>query len=253
MSGVRTVRRSTRTALTAALVLTAPLLLGAAPPPPSAAAHVQRTVVGRSVRGRPIVLVHRWRDGATRRLLVVGNLHGDETAGRRVVRRLRRAVLPASVDLWLVPTANPDGTAARRRTNADGVDLNRNFPRLWRSAGRGTDVWSGPAPASEPETRVLMRVARSVRPSTTVVLHQPLDGVDAYHAKSLGLVRALSAATGLPVRVFDCGGTCHGTFTDWANARTPGRYVTVELTERVPDAEVSRVAAGLLRVAATGP
>ena len=89
-------------------------------------------------------------------------MHGDERAGTRVVRRLRRLPLPAGVDLWLVPTMNPDGAAADVRTNAHAVDLNRNFPRYWRSAGAGTATWSGPSPASEPETRALQALLRSV-------------------------------------------------------------------------------------------
>ena len=45
-------------------------------------------------------------------MLVIGSIHGDEQAGLRVVRRLRpREHLPADLDLWLVPTVNPDGTA----------------------------------------------------------------------------------------------------------------------------------------------
>ena len=102
-------------------------------------------MIGTSVQGRPIVAVHRWRPGATRTLLVIGNMHGDEQAGLRVVRRLRKHSFPAAVDLWLIRSVNPDGTAADRRTNAHGVDLNRNFPRRWKSAGRGTSQWSGPS------------------------------------------------------------------------------------------------------------
>jgi predicted deacylase len=225
-------------------------LLGPSASAQASPVHSERLVLGRSVQGRPIVAWHRWHDGANRTLLVLGNVHGDEQAGLRVVRRLRRAPLPPAVDLWVIPSGNPDGTAADRRTNAHGVDLNRNFPRFWRRTGRGTTQWSGPVAASEPETRLLMRVVRRLRPRTTVVLHQPLSGVDAYRAKSLRLVRDLARESGLPVKVFDCRGGCHGTFTDWHNARTPGRAVTVELGATVPATQVRRVAGALLRVAA---
>lgn len=217
----------------------------------TSAVHSERVVVGTSVRGRPIVAFHRWRDGATRTVLVVGNLHGDERAGLRVVRDLRTRRLPDAVNLWLVRSGNPDGTAADRRTNAHGVDLNRNFPRLWVRAGRGTANWSGPRAASEPETRALMALVRRIRPRTTLIFHQPLFGVDSYRAKSMSLVRALSRATGLPVRRFDCRGGCHGTFTDWHNARTAGRAVTVEFGHRASGARVARVARAVLSVGPT--
>jgi len=205
--------------------------------------------VGTSVEGRPITAVHRWSQGATRTMLVVGSIHGDERAGQRVVRRLRAASLPDGVDLWLVRTMNPDGVAADGRTNASGVDLNRNFPRHWLAAGADTPQWSGPFAASEPETAAVMSLLRDVRPHTTLVFHQPLYGIDSYRAKSRTLVRRLGRETGLPVRPFDCGGVCHGTLTDWHNARLPGRAVTVELGRTASDAQVDRVARGLLRVA----
>jgi protein MpaA len=199
------------------------------------------------VQGRAIVAVHRWTDGATRTALVIGSMHGDERAGMRVVRRLRTASLPAGLDLWLVRTMNPDGTAADRRTNAHGVDLNRNFPRFWVRAGAGTTTWSGPSPASEPETRAMQAFLRDVSPHTTLVFHQPLNGVDSYRAKSMTLVRRLSRETGLPVRSFDCHGGCHGTLTDWYNDRLDGRAVTVELGRSAAAGQISQVTRGLLR------
>jgi murein peptide amidase A len=219
-------------------------------PVAGAAGEAQRedTVVGTSAQGRPIVAVHRWRAGATKRVLVIGNMHGDERAGLRVVSRLVTRRLPTNVDLWLIRSINPDGTAADRRTNARGVDLNRNFPRRWVRAGRGTTQWAGPSAASEPETTSLMAFVRKVRPRTTVVFHQPLYGVDSYRAKSPALVRALSHDTGLPVKSFDCRGGCHGTFTDWLNDRTAGRAVTVEFGHRASAARLDRVARAVLRV-----
>ena len=219
------------------------------PPSVAAAPLVEHVVIGTSVQGRPIVAVHRWRPGATRTLLVIGNIHGDEQAGLRVVHRLLTDSLPSAVDLWLIRSANPDGTAADRRTNAHGVDLNRNFPRHWVSAGRGTSNWSGPRAASEPETRALLSFVRRIQPRTTIVFHQPLDGVDAYRAKSMTLVHRLARESGLPVKTFDCHGGCHGTFTDWLNTGTPGRAVTVEFGDRASGAQIARMKRAVLTVA----
>jgi succinylglutamate desuccinylase len=221
----------------------------AAAPAAPASVHEATVVIGTSVQGRPIRAVHRWTDGATRSTVVVGSIHGDERAGMRVVRRLVTAELPAGVDLWLVRTMNPDGTASDRRTNGHGVDLNRNFPTYWRLAGAGTETWSGPTAASEPETRAAMSFLRTVAPRTTLVFHQPLSGVDSYRARSLTLVRRLSRLLHLPVRSFDCAGGCHGTLTDWHNRHLPGRAVTIELGPRVSTTEVARYARGLLQVA----
>jgi hypothetical protein len=95
----------------------------------------------------------------------------------------------------------------------------------------------------------VLRFVKAIRPRTTVVLHQPLFGVDSYRAKSMPLVRALSQGTGLPVRSFGCRGGCHGTFTEWHNDRTPGRAVTIEFGRIASDPRIGRVARAVLRVA----
>src|SRR5450432_2751618 len=63
-----------------------PVASAAISPPGQVGAEplVKSVVIGTSVLGRPIVAVHRWRPGATRTLLVIGNMHGDEQAGLRV-------------------------------------------------------------------------------------------------------------------------------------------------------------------------
>ena len=94
-------------------------------------------IAGHSVEHRPIVVHVAGDRGAAVRVLVVGDVHGNERAGERIVARLRRVRTPRGVRLWLVRTANPDGVAAGTRQNARGVDLNRNFPYRWRPGPRG--------------------------------------------------------------------------------------------------------------------
>jgi hypothetical protein len=116
------------------------------------------SVVGYSPAHRPIELVHVAAPGP--RILVVGAIHGNETAGIAVVAALRRTHPHA--DLWLVPTFNPDGVAAGTRQNADGVDLNRNFASGWQPTGRPwSTFYSGSRPWSEPETRLARRTGRT--------------------------------------------------------------------------------------------
>ncbi len=133
--------------------------------------------IGRSLRGRWIVGYERG-DPSAPVTLVVGVIHGSEPAGLAVVRRLRRMRLPEGVHLWLVPTVNPDGLAAGTRQNADGVDLNRNWPVGWVRNGRPWDGnYSGPRPLSEPENRAVRAFILRVKPALTIWYHQPLDEV----------------------------------------------------------------------------
>src|SRR5947208_2801068 len=120
-------------------------------------------VVGHSVQGRPIELIHVAGPGP--RVLVVGCIHGNESAGIAVVNALRRA--RPREDLWLVPVLNPDGVAHGTRGNANGADLNRDFFR-----------------ASQPETRVARAIVARVHPRYTVWFHQHLNLVWAYGRSS---------------------------------------------------------------------
>jgi len=124
-----------------------------APVPAAATAHVE--TIGHSREGRAIVARAVGNRGAERRVLVIGCIHGNECAGVRVTRRLAGLPAPDGSVIWLVHQLNPDGAARRRRGNARGVDLNRNFPYRWQPQDGIYE--SGPGPASEPETQAIQR------------------------------------------------------------------------------------------------
>jgi len=110
---------------------------------------------------------------------VVGCIHGNEPAGIAIASRLLHAKPPPGSSLWVVPELNPDGVRAHTRQNADGVDLNRNFPWHWRELGtRGYLQYSGPTALSEPESRAIRELILRVRPRISIWFHQPLDLVD---------------------------------------------------------------------------
>jgi protein MpaA len=170
-------------------------------------------IIGQSADHRPLV-AHRVGDPAAAvRVLVVGDVHGNERAGERIVARLRRVRTPSGVRLFLVRTANPDGVAAGTRQDARGVDLNRNFPWDWRPGPRGT-YYPGPRAASEPETRALMRLVRRVRPDLAIYYHQHMRIVVRAPAADRSLQRAYARRTGLPLRPL---AGLHGTAVAWEN------------------------------------
>ena len=140
-------------------------------PPPGEATAARTVLIGHSVRGRRIIARVLGPNDARRRILLVGCIHGNECAGLAITSALRDQPIAPGVQLWVVPEMNPDGTVADTRQNADGVDLNRNFPYRWE---RITDPTfdSGPRPASEPETRAAMRLIRRLRPAVTIWYHQ---------------------------------------------------------------------------------
>ncbi len=151
-------------------------------------------VIGTTVRGRDIEALVRLVDSPRRRVLVIGGLHGNEPVSPPTVRGLVEAANADGVEVWLVPEANPDGVAAGTRCNANGVDLNRNFPWGWRSDDGGA------APLSEPETQAITTLVDRLQPDLVVWVHQPYGYVSSIGPTSSVLEGAWAAAAGVPVR-----------------------------------------------------
>jgi hypothetical protein len=174
-------------------------------------------LLGRSELGAPI---HAYRIGepqSFRRVLVVGCIHGTESAAIPLVNSLRRTI-PAA-DLWLVPDLNPDGRRLGVRQNGRGVDLNRNFGSEWLSRGRRWDPRvPGPKPGSERETRIARGLIERVRPDVTIWYHQPQGLVRAWGA-SVPEARRYARAAGEPFRAIRWP---RGTAPNWQNHRCPG-------------------------------
>jgi protein MpaA len=165
-------------------------------------------VIGHSVEGRPIEVVHV--SGPGPRVLVVGCIHGNECAALPVVRGLARAHArtPTREDLWLVPNLNPDGYARGTRANAHGVDLNRSFP-----SGR------------EPETRAAVALIRRLRPKITIWFHQPQRVVRAWGG-SIPAARRYARLAGMRFAALRWP---PGAATRWQNATLGETSFVVEL------------------------
>ncbi|MGE3812846.1 MAG: M14 family zinc carboxypeptidase [Candidatus Nanopelagicales bacterium] len=204
--------------------------------------------IGTSVRGRAIVARRQGPADAPYALLVLGQMHGSEPAGRRVVERVRALRAPGSVQVWTISTMNPDGSVAGTRRNARGVDLNRNFPHRWAPTYTSRIYFPGTSAASEPETRAMMRFLDQLRPDLVVSLHQAFNSVDLGNPKTRAWAARLAAAFGLPTRTVPCRGPCAGTLTGWYNTTYAGFAVTVELPATVPDAAARRYARAALSV-----
>ena len=86
-------------------------------------------------RGVPIYRTDLAAATSRLRVLVTGAIHGDELSAASValhwlhLARNEPMQMPQPVHWRFVPMLNPDGVLAQppRRTNANGVDLNRNF------------------------------------------------------------------------------------------------------------------------------
>ena len=148
-----------------------------------------------SVQGRPILLrdlpaaqgIHK-----PTRVLVIGGIHGDEpSATVLALHWIELAKQIPSQSHWrFLPALNPDGLLAQKptRTNARGVDLNRNFPTPnWQNEasaywGKRTKKdprrWPGEQPLSEPESKLVFDQMASFAPQLIVSIHAPYGVLD---------------------------------------------------------------------------
>lgn len=123
-------------------------------------------------------------------ILVFSLIHGDETPAGSVGRFwMERLETIEPRNNWrVIPVLNPDGVKTKTRTNANKVDLNRNFPtRDWnekaipyweKSTSKNPRRFPGKTSASEPETRCAMKYLEDFKPDFIVSIHTPLTVLD---------------------------------------------------------------------------
>lgn len=149
-----------------------------------------------SVKGRPLVLRDVEAEAPKLRVLVLGGIHGDELSSASVALNWIKLAeqspsdTPHPVHWRFIPALNPDGLLVQppRRVNANGVDLNRNFPTpnwerdakiYWEKKTRKDPRrWPGPKPLSEPETKFLFEQMQSFKPDLIVSIHAPYGVLD---------------------------------------------------------------------------
>lgn len=225
--------------------------------------------IGKSAKGFNIWAIEisdkPGRGEAEPHVKLVGNVHGDEPTGRALTMALAEWLckhhhsnedahrIVSDMHLWLVPSLNPDGFAAKSRENVNNKDLNRNFP------DRFTNPSMEPTGEEEPETTAIMKwsltqhfVASLAFHEGALVVNYPYDGTPdkttKYQAspddgtfRYLANAYAKSHATmALPSnKEFPKGGITngaawypvYGSMQDWNYIRAGCMELTIEITE----------------------
>ncbi|MBL9121523.1 MAG: DUF2817 domain-containing protein [Phycisphaerae bacterium] len=154
------------------------------------------SVEGRAIQARVIGPTKPLADVGARRCLIIAGIHGDEPEGLSAVDEVA-SVARSHAARWMtaiIRDLNPDGTAHRTRRNAQGVDLNRNWPASNFRSHRS----HGAQPLSEPESMVGNRLIEVVQPELIVVFHSSSSGPFVTFdgpARSLAQVFADAAST----------------------------------------------------------
>lgn len=126
------------------------------------------------------------QDGTGKKILVFSGVHGDELPSLELawawIKRLEKIKTPSNS--WrIIPLLNPDGFELKTRTNANGVDINRNFPtkdwndqaishwkNILKSAPRR---YPGASSASEVETKCALYHIENYKPDLVISIHTP--------------------------------------------------------------------------------
>jgi protein MpaA len=168
---------------------------------------------GTSVEGVPL---WAWWPTTTQPTRVVwAAIHGEESVTNQLLRHALKVVHADDACAVVVPVLNPDGVLAGTRQNANGVDLNRNFPHAgWRPEPQPT-FWStairrtalertqlsstGDEPGSEPETQAIMALIEDVQPEIVIDVHTPLECVIVFEDAAEAFAAHLAEPAGIPV------------------------------------------------------
>jgi len=190
--------------------------------------------VGRSVEEREIraLVVGRAESAA----IIFGAFHGDEPESAELAFRFAEYLWRNPEDargrrVVIVPEVNPDGLASRKRTNANGVDINRNVAvSNWMPRGRKTRSFGGELPSSEPESRVVLRLMQRYRPEVVVSIHSIRSGRQCvnYDGPAKELAERMSKLCGYPAKG-SIGYPTPGSFGTYAGKQLGVPTITLEL------------------------
>lgn len=144
-----------------------------------------------SAEGTPIYHYDKiGMDKNPKKIFAKALIHGDEGLSGAVARAwMMRLEKIDPRNTWRVmPVTNPDGWKLKTRMNSRGVDLNRNFPTkdwedkalaYWKKNMKSDPRrYPGPGPASEVETRCLIKHFDEFKPDFLISVHIPLGVLD---------------------------------------------------------------------------
>ena len=198
-----------------------------------------RQILAHSVQNRPIEGIFFGPSRPERlNTLFIGVFHGDEGNSADLLQRLVAAFQEnyfagEAIDfnqrpILIIPTLNPDGLVVKTRVNANGVDLNRNYPTPdWVEDNLNSPYYSGSSSGSEPETRLVMDLIETYQPSKIITVHCPYRVIN-FDGPARALAEAMAASSDYPV-VESIGYPTPGSFGTYAGVQRNIPVLTLEL------------------------
>lgn len=169
-------------------------------------------------------------------ILFVGGVHGDEPEGVELATQLLGWLQKNNKicvhDWLLIPCLNVDGYKKNERTNARGIDLNRNFPsKDWSPDSKSPRYNPGTHASSESETKALVALIKRHKPKLIVHFHSWQPCVVYTGSKAKSWAEKMADGTGYEVRE-DIGYPTPGSLGQygWIDCHTP--VVCLEAQEK---------------------
>jgi len=179
-----------------------------------------------------------------KKILIAGVFHGEEPQGEYLINRyIKTDISDIKNKLYFIPCLNPDGRNKNQRQNANGVDLNRNFPtQNWRTTTR-KEYFGGNKPESETETKFMTEILSEYKFNAILSLHAPFKIVN-YDGPAKELAEKISRITGYPVQG-DIGYPTPGSFGNYAGVERNIPTITLELPENETNEQLWEENAGV--------
>ena len=165
-------------------------------------------------------------------VLIIGVVHGDEPQGEFLINNYLKKVSPLPQNLLFIPNLNPDGQELETRTNANGVDINRNFPTENWELGERNRYFGGEKPASEIETQFVMNIVQKYAPKLIITLHTPFKIVN-FDGEARAISEEIGKIFNYPVEE-SIGYPTPGSFGTWAGVECQIPIITIEMDEEIP-------------------
>lgn len=184
-----------------------------------------------------ITLLETQNSNYDKTILIVGVFHGEEPQGEYLINKFIQQDLSFIKNkLVIIPCLNPDGKNKNQRQNANGVDLNRNFPtKNWKITAR-KEYFGGNAPASEIETKFMINVIKNYKFDAILSVHAPFEIVN-YDGRAEKLAQKISELTGYKVQS-DIGYPTPGSFGNYCGVERGIPTITLELPETKSNEEL---------------
>ena len=156
-------------------------------------------------------------------VIVIGVFHGDEPQGEILINNYFK--ITKNTNLLMIPRLN----ACNKRTNQNGVDLNRNFPtKNWELTIKN-EYFGGLTPASEKETQFIIDTIKKFNPKIILTLHAPYKIVN-YDGPYHPIIKDIAEILKYPIET-SIGYPTPGSFGTWAGIENNITTITLELDE----------------------